>query len=136
MILLTLIGFMTFGTLFWLLKRRDAPPPPPPEPINVAKMTLFQTLRRVLGWIFIVLGILLFWLPLPLGIPFMMLGAALIGRRDRTLRRMSVNVRLLLRRWAKLPIPIIGPIGRRLLYMQQHMSRELRRWRWKRMGLM
>jgi hypothetical protein len=49
---------------------------------------------------------------------------------------MSVNVRLLLRRWAKLQLPVIGLIGRRLLHMQQHMSRELRRWRWKRMGLM
>lgn len=109
-------------------------PAKPPAPLVVRQPGFIQTSRRVAGWICIVLGVFLFWLPVPLGIPFMILGAALIGREDRTLRVMGVRVRRLLRYWAKLRVPIIGPIGRRLLRMQQFMSREVRHWRWRKMG--
>ncbi len=110
----------------WLLHEPD-----PAEQSGETVRSFSRTFRVVIGWMLFVLGIFLFWLPLPLGIPFMLLGAALIGRRDRTMRRIGVMVKLFLRRWARLPLPVIGPTGRRLLSMQRDVSRELRRWRWR-----
>lgn len=100
---------------------------------RITSRTFLKTLRSILGWICIILGIFLFWLPVPLGIPFILIGTLLIGRRNRFLRRVSVSVKLLLRRWAALRVPVIGPIGRRLLRAQRHISSQLRRYHWWRM---
>lgn len=87
-------------------------------------------MRQVLGWICIILGLLGLALPLLQGIPLLVLGIALVGRRHWLIRWAGVHIKLLLRRWALIQTPILGPIGRLALRVQQNISRQRRRLHW------
>jgi len=91
---------------------------------------LWPIARQVLGWICIFLGLLGLLLPLLQGIPLLVLGIALVGRRHPLIRWASVRLKLGLRRWAALQTPVIGPTGRLALRVQQETSRQRRRLHW------
>lgn len=91
---------------------------------------LWPIVRQVLGWTCIVVGLLGLVLPLLQGIPLLVIGIALVGRRHPLIRWTSVHFKLLLRRWAALQTPIVGPLGRLALRAQQNVSRQRRRLHW------
>src|SRR5690349_2585769 len=66
----------------------------------------WPVLRQVIGWMFIVLGLLGLVLPILQGVLFLVLGIALVGRRNIVIRRSRVATKRLLRRWAALPTPV------------------------------
>jgi hypothetical protein len=103
----------SFGRRLWLAWRR-----------------VWPVLRQVLGWIFIALGIVGMVLPVLQGVLFLMIGIALVGRRNWLIRWCAVRIKLLLRRWAAHPHPLIGRSGRWSLRAQQRLSRQRRRMAW------
>lgn len=93
---------------------------------------VLNRVRTTLGWCCIILGVLEFWFPLPLGIPLIVLGTALVGRRSRLLRLAYIQLRRILRRWARVRIPIVGHAGRYMLRSQRKITAEYRRFLWRR----
>ncbi|MFL5805600.1 MAG: hypothetical protein ACJ8CR_28165 [Roseiflexaceae bacterium] len=91
---------------------------------------IWPVLRQVLGWLFILLGLIGLVLPILQGVIFLVIGIALVGRRQRLIRWVSVHFKLFLRRWAALQTPLIGPLGRMALRGQQELSRQRRRLHW------
>jgi len=98
--------------------------------LAIAWRLTWPVLRQVLGWIFILLGLLGLVLPILQGVIFLVIGIALVGRRNPLIRRASVSFKLFLRRWAALPTPLIGRLGRVALRGQQEVSRQRRRLHW------
>ena len=96
----------------------------------IAWRVAWPVIRQILGWIFILLGLLGLLLPVLQGVIFLVIGIALVGRRNVLIRRTTVLFKLLLRRWALLPTPLIGPLGRFALRAQQEISRQRRRLHW------
>lgn len=92
--------------------------------------SLWLSARLILGWAFIVVGILGVILPVLPGMPFLLIGSLLIGRRSRLLRQASVWGKRTLRRWAALDRPIVGAAGRWALRTQRDTSCQLRRITW------
>lgn len=92
---------------------------------------VWPILRQVLGWMFIVLGILGIVLPILHGVLFLMIGIALVGRRNVVIRWSSVRFKQLVRRWAALETPLVGAAGRLALRAQQESSRQRRRMVWR-----
>lgn len=78
----------------------------------------------------ILLGLLGLALPILQGIPLLVIGIALVGRRHKWIRWSSVHLKLSLRRWAGLQTPLVGPAGRLALRAQQEISRQRRRLHW------
>jgi hypothetical protein len=103
-----------------LLKRR----------IAGAWRLIWPALRQTLGWICIFLGLLGLLLPVLQGVLFLVIGVALVGRRNWLIRWTTVHFKLFLRRWAALQTPAIGPLGRLALRGQQELSRQRRRLHW------
>jgi hypothetical protein len=102
---------------------------PPPESQGhwqITWGTIWTAFRLISGWICILVGLVLFPLPLPLGLPLIILGILLVGTRNIMLRWLRVHMKILLRRWAALSTPIIGPLGKWLLKTQKAAAR---RWR-------
>ncbi|HEX5504078.1 MAG TPA: hypothetical protein VFW96_15740, partial [Thermomicrobiales bacterium] len=87
--------------------------------------------HSALGWGCLLLGVLGVLLPILPGMPFLLLGAALLGRRDRALRWCSARGKLALRRWAALERPLVGAVGRWALRQQRQASRRRRRLAWR-----
>jgi hypothetical protein len=87
----------------------------------------WPVIRQVLGWFFIFLGILGLVLPVLQGVLFLVIGVALVGRRNWLIRRAAVLIKRGLRRWAGLPTPVVGPLGRMALRGQHQISRQSRR---------
>lgn len=85
----------------------------------------WATLRQVIGWGCIVIGLLLLILPGP-GIALLIIGLMLVGRRHPLIRRISVGVKLTLRTWARQP-GVRGWIGKRGKRLAHVLSGELRR---------
>jgi len=85
----------------------------------------WATLRQVIGWGCVVIGLLLLILPGP-GIPLLIIGLMLIGRRHPLIRRISVEVKLFLRRWAR-QAGLRGWIGKRGKRLAHALSSDLRR---------
>jgi hypothetical protein len=83
-------------------------------------------LRVTLGWICIVSGLILLPLPIPLGLILLVIGTLLVGTRSRILRVAFVHVKLFLRRWARLKMPVVGSVGRKLLQIQRQLSSNYR----------
>lgn len=108
------------------------------DPTIMALLTALQSiglyawiiLRPVLGWSSLTLGVLGMIVPIVPGIPFLVLGTVLIGRRTWLIRWMGVHWKLTLRRWATLRTPLIGPLGRWAWRVQQETSRQRRRFVW------
>lgn len=86
--------------------------------------------RQTLGWLCIVLGLLGLVLPFLQGVLFLVIGIALVGRRNTLIRWTSVRYKQLIRRAATHESPIIGWPGRLALRAQQHTSRQRRRLHW------
>jgi hypothetical protein len=84
-------------------------------------------LRGIVGWPLLVVGLLTFPLPIPVGLPLLVVGTLLIGPRSRPIRLATIGLRQALRRWARLDVPLIGPLGRWLLRKQRRAAAEYRR---------
>jgi uncharacterized membrane protein YczE len=121
-----LIGLAVFGALVAgivvAVRRRQKP-----LALSNGTQWLVQTARSLLGWLCIVAGMILLPLPIPLGLILLVSGTLLIGRNSRLLRRAVVSLKLLLRRWARLRTPVIGPTGRWLLRVQRRVAAEYAR---------
>lgn len=87
-------------------------------------------LKPVLGWTLIVIGLIGMPMPIVNGLIFLVIGLALVGPRNRVVRWSRVHIKLLLNRWAALPTPIIGALGRLARRSAQEISRQHRRLRW------
>jgi len=87
----------------------------------------WPVIRQVLGWFFIFLGVLGLLLPVLQGVLFLVIGVALIGRRNWLIRRAALLIKRSLRRWAKVSTPVVGPLGRMALRAQHECSRQSRR---------
>jgi O-antigen/teichoic acid export membrane protein len=83
-------------------------------------------LRQVLGWSFILLGLIGLVLPVLQGVLFLVIGIALVGRRNWLIRRSTLVFKRCLRRWAAVRIPLVGGAGRIALRAQWKCSRESR----------
>jgi hypothetical protein len=87
----------------------------------------WPVIRQVLGWFFILVGLLGLLLPVLQGVLFLVIGVALVGRRNWLIRRAAILIKRSLRRWAKVSTPMIGPLGRMALRAQREYSRQSRR---------
>ena len=83
-------------------------------------------LRQVLGWFFILLGLLGLVLPVLQGVLFLVIGVALVGRRNWLIRRSMLVFKRFLRRWAAAQTPLLSRTGRIALRAQWKCSRESR----------
>lgn len=89
-----------------------------------------HSLRLLIGGGLIVVGILGVVLPILPGMPFLILGTLVIGRRSRVFRRGSVAGKRFLQRWAAHERPWVARLGRWSLMAQRDSSRRLRHLRW------
>jgi hypothetical protein len=95
--------------------------------LAIAWRVIWPVFRQVLGWLFILLGLIGLVLPILQGVIFLVIGIALVGRRHPLIRWASVYFKLFVRRWAAVKTPVIGPLGRLALRGQQEVSRQRRR---------
>lgn len=104
------------------------------EHIRLVWRRTWPIIRQILGWTCIVLGILGLFLPLLQGVLFLVIGIALVGRRNWLLRWASVKIKLFVRRWAAHPHPWLSRLGLFALRGQQQLSRQRRRFAWRAMS--
>lgn len=57
-----------------------------PQPHQPTPRENPPSLRRIVGWVLLTVGLLTFWLPIPIGIPLMIAGIVLVGRDAPTVR--------------------------------------------------
>jgi hypothetical protein len=91
---------------------------------------LWLVCRPIFGWLFIIIGLIGMPMPVVNGLIFLAIGIALVGPRNRLIRWSRVHLKLLLYRWAALPTPLVGPLGRLALASARQVSRRHRRLRW------
>jgi hypothetical protein len=89
--------------------------------------TATTVLRGIVGWPLIAVGLLTFPLPIPVGLPLLVVGTLIIGPRSRPIRLATIMLRQGLRRWSRLRVPLIGPLGRWLLEKQRRAAAAYRR---------
>lgn len=87
-------------------------------------------LKPILGWALIVIGLIGMPMPIMNGLIFLVIGLALVGHRNRVIRWSRVQIKLLLKGWAALETPLVGPLGRLAARSAQEISRQHRRMRW------
>ncbi len=75
-------------------------------------LRLNPTIRRVLGFLFLALGLLGSLFPIVPGWPGYVLAIILLGRRDRLLRRLHLIARFTLRWLRRAPVPHLRGPGR------------------------
>lgn len=92
----------------------------------IAWRLLWPVIRQVLGWMFILLGLLGLVLPVLQGVLFLAIGIALVGRRNWLIRRSTLVFKRFLRRWARAKQPLLRSPGRVALRAQWKCSREAR----------
>ncbi len=73
--------------------------------------SVWPLLRPLLGWLFLALGVLGIILPILQGVLFLLIGVALVGRRNRVIRRIRVAYRLSIRQLAHSRRPALRWIG-------------------------
>lgn len=95
-----------------------------------ATFIVIHSLRVMVGGGLIVVGILGVVLPVLPGMPFLILGTLVMGRRSRPLRRSSVAGKRFLQRWAAHERPWVARVGRWSLMAQRDSSRRLRHLLW------
>lgn len=88
---------------------------------------VWPVLRQIIGWCFIALGLLGLVLPVLQGVLFLVIGVALVGRRNWLIRRATIAMKRGLRRWARHPRPWVARPGRLALHAQHECSRQSRR---------
>ncbi|SRR6266508_4567262 len=99
--------------------------------LHTAWSSTWRYARPTLGWVCIGVGVLGLALPLLPGVPLLVLGIALVGRRTWIIRWAGIHGKVFLRRWAALPTPIIGRVGRWALRVQQRISCQRRQLTWR-----
>lgn len=87
-------------------------------------------MRPAIGWLLVVVGLSGLILPIIPGIPLMVVGTAMVGRRDRSLRWFAVHWKLMLKRWSLQPHPLLKRTGRWAWVAQMQLSRQMRRLAW------
>lgn len=87
---------------------------------------LYPLARVTLGWSCIIVGLAVTISPIPFGFIVVVAGVALLGVRDRGLRRARVAWKLLLRRWATARDPRLRAAGLRLRHAQRALDRRFR----------
>lgn len=95
-----------------------------------ARALVIHSLRLLIGGALILLGILGVVLPILPGMPFLILGTLVIGRRSRLFRQGSVAGKRALKRWAAHDRPWLARLGRWSLDAQRDSSRRLRHLLW------
>jgi hypothetical protein len=91
---------------------------------------LWMVAKPILGWLFIVVGLIGMPMPIVNGLIFLVIGIALVGPRNWLIRWSRVHIKLLLYRWAALTTPVVGDAGRLALEAARKISRQSRRLRW------
>ncbi len=98
--------------------------------LRAALLATWLVLKPVLGWFFIVIGLIGMPMPIVNGLIFLLIGLALVGPRNRLIRWSRVHLKLFLKEWAAHPFPLIGGAGRLARRSAQQISRQHRRLRW------
>lgn len=91
------------------------------------RRVVWPVARQTLGWLCIAVGLLGLVLPLLQGVLFLVIGVALVGRRNWLIRRSTLAIKRGLRRWARVRTPVLGLAGRLALRAQHQCSRQSRR---------
>jgi hypothetical protein len=106
-----------------------------------ARRLFWPIIRQVIGWMFILLGLLGLVLPVLQGVLFLVIGIALVGRRNWLIRRSTLLFKRFLRRWATVETPLVGSAGRMALRAQwkcsregRHLHRRYTQWRQRRIS--
>lgn len=86
-----------------------------------------RTLRQVTGWTVLVIGAIAAPMPIPVGLPLIIVGILIIGPRDPRIRWMQVRLRMLLRSWSRRRLPFISPAARKAFQFGNRLGRLL--WR-------
>jgi hypothetical protein len=87
-------------------------------------------LKPVLGWFFIVIGLIGMPMPIVNGLIFLVIGITLVGHRNRQIRWSRVQIKLLLKYWANRKQPLLRWTGQLSRRSAQEISRQHRRLRW------
>lgn len=90
---------------------------------------LWMVGKPLLGWVFIVVGLIGMPMPIVNGLIFLLIGVTLVGHRNWLIRWSRVHFKLFVHRWARLATPVIGPLGRLALASLRQFSRQYRRLR-------
>ncbi|MCX7792636.1 MAG: hypothetical protein N2378_18535 [Chloroflexaceae bacterium] len=98
--------------------------------LRAALLATWLVLKPVLGWFFIVIGLIGMPMPIVNGLIFLLIGLALVGPRNRLIRWSRVHLKLFLKGWAAHPFPLVGGAGRLAQRSAQQISRQHRRLRW------
>jgi hypothetical protein len=95
--------------------------------VRATWLRAWRLLRPGLGWLCLAVGMLGMILPVLPGIPILLLGVALVGRRNRLLRWAGIQEKRLLRHWSRHPAPLMRGTGRWLLRQRRQIANQLRR---------
>jgi len=98
--------------------------------LRTVLVAVWLVLKPILGWFFIVVGLIGMPMPIVNGLIFLLIGLALVGPRNRTIRWSRVQIKRLLRAWAACSTPLIGPLGRLADTSARQVSRSSRRLHW------
>ncbi|MFQ3660838.1 MAG: hypothetical protein SNJ69_00445 [Chloroflexaceae bacterium] len=98
--------------------------------LRAALLATWLVLKPVLGWFFIVIGLIGMPMPIVNGLIFLLIGLALVGPRNRVIRWSRVHLKLFLKAWARHSHPLIGWVGHVAQRSAQEISRQHRRLRW------
>lgn len=98
--------------------------------LRAALLAAWLVLKPVLGWFFIVIGLIGMPMPIVNGLIFLLIGLALVGPRNRVIRWSRVHLKLFLKEWSAHPAPLVGGVGRLARRSAQQISRQHRRLRW------
>lgn len=86
--------------------------------------------KPILGWFLIIVGLIGMPMPIVNGLIFLVIGLALVGHRNRTIRWARVQIKLFLAYWATREHPLLRTSGRLARRSAQQISRQHRRLRW------
>ncbi len=73
---------------------------------------LWPLIRQITGWFCILVGVITTPLPIPVGIPLIVVGVLIVGKRNRRIRWIRVHLLLLIRYWAAQDHPVLTPLAR------------------------
>jgi hypothetical protein len=95
--------------------------------IRAAVKVIWKMLRVPVGILMLTIGVAGFILPVIPGIPFLVVGALMLGPRTYIIRWTQVNVRLAVRRLASHDHPLLGRVGRYAWDALKEVARQVRR---------
>ncbi len=86
-------------------------------------------IRRGVGWLSIIIGVLGSIFPVIPGLPFLLIGVHLVGHRDRKLRWLRTHIKLMLRHVSRSRIPAVRYTGKWARRIQYQTLKQMRQWR-------